>query len=215
MNDASTGSLDPRGPAAETIADVWWLMLGLGIAVFVLFAVLLAVGLFRRRRAPGATDGTDVQPPSETRWIVAGGVVMPLVVLTVVFGATVAAMRALPNETAPDALVIEVTGHQWWFEVTYPEEGVTVADELHIPVGRPVSLRLTSADVIHGFWVPELAGKLDMLPDGVNVLHLQADQPGEWGAHCAEFCGLEHATMRMHVVAESPEAFAGWIERQQ
>lgn len=212
--DPSTGILDPRGPAAQTIADVWWLMLALGIAVFVLFAVLLAVGLLRRRR-PGATDGTDARPPSEMRWIVGGGVVMPLVVLTIVFGATVAAMRVLPDETEPEALVIEVTGHQWWFEVTYPEQGVTVVDELHIPVGRPVSLRLTSADVIHSFWVPELAGKLDMLPDGVNVLHLRADQPGEWGGHCAEFCGLEHATMRVNVVAESPEAFAGWIERQR
>ncbi|GAB3344799.1 cytochrome c oxidase subunit II [Modestobacter lapidis] len=212
MNDAASGSLDPKGPSAEAIADLWWLMLALGVAVFVLFAVLLAVGLFRRRPADESAEGRQ---PSEKRWIVAGGVVLPVVVLTVVFGATVAAMRAMPNESPPEALVVEITGHQWWFEVSYPEEGVTVTDELHLPVGRPVTLRLTSADVIHSFWVPELGGKMDMLPDGVNVLQLRADEPGEWGTQCAEFCGLEHATMRVHVVAESPAAFATWIEQQQ
>ena len=206
------GSLDPKGPSAEAIEVLWWVMLGLGTAVFLLFAVLLAVGLFRRR--PAGEDPEAAQP-SEKRWIVGGGVLLPLVVLVVVFGATVAAMRALPSEEPPGALVVEVTGHQWWFEVVYPEEGVTVTDELHLPVGRPVVLRLTSADVIHGFWVPELGGKLDMLPDGVNVLQLQADEAGEWGSQCAEFCGLEHATMRVHVVAESPEDFAAWIQEQQ
>lgn len=212
MSDAATGSLDPKGPAAEAMADLYWLMLGLGTAVFVLFAVLLLLGLFRRRRT-GET--TQDQQPSEKRWIVAGGVVMPLVVLVVVFGATVAAMRALPDEDQPGALVIEVTGHQWYFEVTYPEEGITTVGELHLPVGRPVEFHLTSADVIHSFWVPELGGKTDMLPDGVNVLVLVADEPGEWRTQCAEFCGLEHATMRVTVVAESPRDFAAWIERQQ
>jgi cytochrome c oxidase subunit 2 len=212
MNDAGTGSLDPRGPSAQVIADVWWLMLGLGVAVFLLFAVLLAVGLFRRR--PVAPDREAAQP-SERRWLLGGGVLLPLVVLVIVFGATVAAMRALPSDEPPGALVVEVTGHQWWFEVVYPAQGVTVVDELHLPVGQPVLLRLTSADVIHSFWVPELGGKLDMLPDGVNTLQLQADEAGEWGAQCAEFCGLEHATMRINVVAESPEAFATWVQEQQ
>ncbi|MDP5181669.1 cytochrome c oxidase subunit II [Blastococcus sp. BMG 814] len=208
MNGDSSGSLDPKGPRAESIADTWWLMLGLGVAVFVLFAVLLAIGLFRHRREGEA-------PPSERRWIVGGGVVLPVLVLVVVFGATIAAMRTLAEDAPPGALVIEVTGNQWYFEVAYPDAGVTTVDELHLPVGRPVEFHLTSADVIHGFWVPELGGKMDMLPDGVNVLVLQADEPGEWGAPCAEFCGLEHARMQVHVVAESPEDFAAWIESQQ
>jgi cytochrome c oxidase subunit II len=212
MSGASTGSLDPKGPVAESIADSWWLMLGLGVAVFILFAALLAVGLFRRRRAD---EGAAEAQPSEKRWIVGGGVLLPFVLLVIVFGATVATMRALPDDAPPEALVIEVTGHQWWFEVSYPDAGITVPDELHLPVGRPVVLRLTSADVIHSFWVPELAGKLDMLPEDVNVLQLQADEPGEWGGQCAEFCGLEHATMRIRVVAESPEDFAAWIESQR
>ncbi|MDK3256959.1 cytochrome c oxidase subunit II [Blastococcus capsensis] len=208
MNSASSGSLDPKGPSAEAIADTWWLMLGLGVAVFVLFAVLLAVGLFRRQRS-------DEGQPSEKRWIVGGGVVLPLVVLVVVFGATVAAMRVLSEDAPPEALEIEVIGHQWYFEVRYPEAGVTTVGELHLPVGQPVEFHLTSADVIHSFWVPELGGKTDMLPDGVNVLVLQADEPGEWGTSCAEFCGLEHATMQLDVVAESPEDFMDWIEQQR
>jgi cytochrome c oxidase subunit 2 len=211
VNVAGTGSLDPRGPSAESIADLWWLMLALGVAVFVLFAAVLVRSLFRR---PGNGRPEDVERRGG-RWILAGGVFMPLIVLIVVFSATVAAMRALPHEPPPEALVVEVVGHQWWFEVSYPEAGVTVVDELHLPVGRPVALHLSSADVIHSFWVPELGGKLDMLPDDTNVLVLQADEPGEWSSQCAEFCGLEHATMRVHVVAESPEAFAQWMERQQ
>ncbi|SFE81969.1 cytochrome c oxidase subunit II [Blastococcus tunisiensis] len=208
MNGEGTGSLDPKGPNAESIADTWWLMLGLGVAVFVLFAVLLGVGLFRRGR-------TGEAAPSERRWIVGGGVLLPVVVLVVVFGSTVAAMRTLSEDAPPGALVVEVTGHQWFFEVDYPAEGVSTVGELHLPVGQPVEFHLTSADVIHSFWVPELGGKMDMLPDGVNVLVLEADEPGEWGTQCAEFCGLEHATMRLTVVAETPADFAAWIERQQ
>ena len=207
MGGTNTGSLDPRGPSAETIADLWWLMLALGVVVFAIFAVLLAVGLFRRPRNGERRPGS--------RWLLAGGVLMPIVVLALVFAATVAAMRALPDDGDADALVVEITGHQWWFEVSYPEEGVRTVDELHMPVGRPVAFHLTSADVIHGFWIPELGGKMDLLPDGTNVLVLQADEPGEYGAPCAEFCGLEHAQMRLHVVVESPQEFQAWIERQQ
>ena len=206
----STGSLDPKGPAAETIADLWWLMLVLGTAAFLVFAVALAIGLTRRPQE---------QPAAQTQrrlhaWILGGGVVLPFVLLVVVFGATVYAMRVLPDEPSDDALVVEVTGFQWRYEVSYPEQGVSVTDELHLPVGRQVALHLKSEDVIHSFWVPELAGKLDMLPDGTNVLVLQADEPGVWAARCAEFCGLKHASMQIRVVAESPDAFERWLAAQ-
>lgn len=209
----AAGSLDPQGPVAEAMADLWWLMLGLGVAVFVVFAVLLAVGLFRRRTEAGS------EPPRRTypsgRWIVAGGVVMPLVVLLVVFGATVYAMRVVPNTAPREALVVEIVGHQWWWEVHYPDQGIRTTNELHIPVGRPIALRLTSADVIHSFWVPALGGKMDLLPDGVNTLVLQADEPGEHLSQCAEFCGLQHANHKLVVVAEPAERFASWVADQQ
>ncbi len=206
------GSLDPQGPVAEVMADLWWLMLGLGVLVFAVFAVLLAVGLFRRRSAEPEVGAQ--QSHRFGRWLVVGGVVMPLIVLLVVFAATVQAMRVVPNTAPPDALVVEVIGHQWWWEVRYPEEGITTTNELHIPVGRPVAFRLTSADVIHSFWVPALGGKMDLLPDGVNTLVLQADEPGEHLSQCAEFCGLEHANMRLTVVAEPAERFATWVADQ-
>ncbi|MGH8929097.1 MAG: cytochrome c oxidase subunit II [Egibacteraceae bacterium] len=208
----SAGSLDPQGPVAEVMADLWWLMLGLGVVVFAVFAALLAVGLLRRR---SAEDAEPARGPTFSRWIVSGGVVMPVIVLIVVFGATVRAMRVLPATAPGEALVVEIVGHQWWWEVRYPAEGITTANELHIPVGRPIALELTSADVIHSFWVPALGGKMDLLPDGVNTLVLQADVPGEHVSQCAEFCGLQHANHGLIVVAEPAERFATWVAEQR
>jgi cytochrome c oxidase subunit 2 len=207
------GALDPQGPVSQAMADLWWLMLGLGGAVFVAVVVVLALGLFRRRAAGEPPDRQ--RRDSFGRWFVVGGVAVPLVVLLVVFGATVQAMRSIPTTAPSDALVIEVVGHQFWWEVRYPEQGVTVRDELHLPVGRPVNLQLRSADVIHSFWVPELAGKVDMLPDYTNTLVLEADRPGVHLNRCAEFCGLEHTRMVMTVVAEPEDRFASWLAERR
>lgn len=209
------GSFDPQGPVAEAMADLWWLMLALGVAAFVVFAVLLGIGLFRRP-SDGTDDADDADASGRTgRWLVGWGVIGPLVIIAVVFGATIQAMRVMADEAPPDALVVDVVGHRWWYEVTYADHDVTTTNELHIPVGRTVALRLTSADVIHSFWVPELGGKMDMLPDGVNTLVLRADEPGEHISRCAEFCGLEHTTMQLTVVAEPAEQFDAWVADQQ
>ena len=225
-------ALDPEGPVAKSAADLWWLMLALGVSVFVIFAVVLAVGLFRKRPGdapeagllgPNAMAGLDgpkavdrPHPPDRVGpWMVGGGVALPLVVIAIVFAATVHAMRDVPTSAPAGALVVEIVGHQWWWEVRYPAEGITTANEMHIPVGRPVALQLTSADVIHSFWVPALGGKLDLLPDRTNTLVLEAEEPGRHLNRCAEFCGLQHALMGMDVVAEPPEAFASWVVAQQ
>lgn len=214
MTQLAAGSLDPQGPVAKAMADLWWLMLGLGVAVFVVFAVVLAVGLFRRR--PAAEPQPGGQTPNRFGpWLIGGGVAVPLVVIAIVFGATVRAMRVVPTKAPPGALVIEIVGHQWWWEVHYPDEGIITANEVHIPVGRPIALQLTSADVIHSFWVPELGGKMDLLPDRTNTLVLQADEPGQHLSRCAEFCGLQHTQMGMVVVAEPAERFASWVAGQQ
>ena len=210
MTQPEGGALDPQGPVSEAMAELLWVMLGLGVAVFLVVAVVLVLGLFRRRQTGEPQPGGQ-RPNSFGRWFVVGGVVAPLVILLVVFGATIRAMRSVPTTAPPEALVVEIVGHQFWWEVRYPAEGVTVRDELHLPVGRPVSLQLTSADVIHSFWVPALAGKLDLLPNHTNTLVLQADEPGEHRSRCAEFCGLEHTTMVLTVVAESEERFAAWV----
>ena len=208
------GALDPQGPVSEAMANLFWLMLGLGGAVFVAVVVVLGLGLFRRREV-GEPQPDRQGRDSFGRWFVVGGVMVPLVILLIVFGATVRAMRFIPTSAPPEALVIEVVGHQFWWEIRYPEQGVTVRDELHLPVGRRVNLQLTSADVIHSFWVPELAGKLDLLPDGTNTLVLEADQPGVHTSRCAEFCGLEHTRMVLTVVAESEEQFAAWVAERR
>jgi cytochrome c oxidase subunit II len=208
------GALDPQGPVSGAMADLFWLMVGLGGAVFVAVVVVLGLGLFRRR--PVGEPQPDRQGrDSFGRWFVVGGVVVPVVILLVVFGATVRAMRFVPTTAPPDALVIEVVGHQFWWEVRYPEQGVTVRDELHLPVGRRINLQLASADVIHSFWVPELAGKLDLLPDRTNTLVLEADQPGVHRSRCAEYCGLEHTRMMLTVVAESEDRFAAWVAERR
>jgi cytochrome c oxidase subunit 2 len=208
------GALDPQGPISQAMAELWWLMLGIGGVVFVAVVAVLALGLFRRRPAAEQETGRE-RPNRFGRWFVVAGVVAPMVILLVVFGATVRAMRLVPTTAPSDALVIEVIGHQFWWEVRYPDAGVNVTNELHLPVGRPVNLQLTSADVIHSFWVPELAGKIDMLPDHPNTLVLEADRPGVHRSRCAEFCGLEHTKMVLTVVVEPEEQFAAWVAERR
>ena len=216
------GMFDPAGPGAEGAVDLWWLMLALGTLVFVLVGVLLAVALFRRR---GADEAADQGPEGSGRpgggaamarpWLVGGGVVLPAVGILIVLVATIAAMRASAEEADDGAMVVEVIGHQWWWEVRYPDQGVVTANEIHIPAGEQVVLRLRSADVIHSFWVPALAGKLDLLPEDTNELVIEADEPGRYNGRCAEFCGLQHANMDIFVVAQRGDDFDAWIEDQR
>lgn len=216
---AAAGSFGPQGPVAQAMADLFWLMTALGAVVLVAVLALTFLGLRRRRdepvgplaRARVPADPPGVTATLTTRWILLGGVVVPLIVIVVVFVATLGAMRAVPAAAPEDALRIEVVAHQYWWEVHYPEEGVTTANELYLPVGRPVAIELTAQDVIHSLWVPALGGKLDALPDGVTTLVLEADEPGEHETECAEFCGLQHARMGLLVVAEPQAAFDDWV----
>ena len=205
------GAFTPDGPVAAVMADLWWLMLALGTAVFVLFGVLLWRGL-RHDPGPGPDeDGDRAGDAGARRWLVGGGVVLPVVVIGIVFAATVAAMRATPTGEDTDGMVVDVTGHRWWWQVEYPQHGITSANEIHVPTGQPVTFRLTSADVIHSFWIPALGGKMDLLPEDVNTLVLQADRPGRYDGDCAEFCGLQHARMGLTLVAHPPAEFERWV----
>jgi cytochrome c oxidase subunit 2 len=200
---------EPPGPSAAEIAGLWWLMLALGTTVFVLVLVLLIRGLYRRR------SDDQLAEPEEPRvgrsWLLGGGVILPTVGIVIVFVFTVAGMRNL-YQAPLGALTIELVAHQWWWEVRYPDEGINTVNEVHIPAGRPVELRLISADVIHSFWVPALGGKMDALPDRVNTMIAQVDEPGRYHGQCAEFCGLEHARMVIQLVAEEREEFEAWVE---
>jgi cytochrome c oxidase subunit 2 len=215
---ATPSSLAPQGPAASQIALLWWMLFGMGLAVYVLFSVLLLASLLRRRRHVEDETSDDLKRiPARisNKWIISGGVVLPSVVLTVVMAATVWVMRPVTALPPAGALTIEVTGYQWWWSVRYPDQQFVTANEIHIPVGRPVSIKLTSADVIHSFWVPELHGKLDMMPGRTHTLLLQADRPGEYRGLCAEYCGMQHAKMAFLVIAQTPEQFDAWVANQQ
>ena len=213
--DSSPGFLRTYGVVAGREAWLGWILLGVAtVVVLVVSALVLAGALRRGRREPVRIEGED----EGLRWIVIGGIVVPSIVLVIVLVLAVATQAAIATPAGAD-LTVRVTGRQWWWEVSYldrsPSQIATTANEIHIPVGRPVRLEVVSGDVIHSFWIPELAGKTDLIPGQENVMWLQADRPGVYHGQCAEYCGLQHAKMAMEVVAEPPDAFARWLERQR
>lgn len=207
------GSFDPRGPIAEELAALWWVMLAISVVVFGIFLAALGYAVFRRRDG-GIADQIEEISLTPSRWIILGGVVLPVIVLTVVFILTIDTMRSATPDLPDDPVVIEVTGHQWWWEIRYQGQEFATANEMHLPTGEPVEIRLASGDVIHSFWVPALGGKLDALPDYVNTLILQADEPGVYRGQCAEFCGLQHAKMGVLAVATPRPEFEEWLTGQ-
>ncbi len=205
---AATSVLGGDGSESTRIGGIWWLMFGLAAAVYVVVGGLILVAVVRGRHS-------GPQPPDarqDERFIWLGGLLMPVLVLGVLAVVTVTSTRDLRPED-PNAVRIEVVGKRWWWDVRYPDDGVTSANEVHVPVGRPVDLVLSSTDVIHSFWVPELAGKVDMVPGQVNHLRFTPTKAGVYRGTCAEFCDLGHANMAFMVVAEPAEDFARWLAR--
>jgi cytochrome c oxidase subunit II len=209
-------AVDARGIQAQHISDLWWVLLILCTVVFVAVMVALFLALFRRGRTVTA-DSHIEDEPAATR-VITGAVGVTIVILVglVVYSAMVGrAITTLPDTGSPP-IEVEVIGHQWWWEVRYLDEAAnrtfTTANELRVPVGRPVIVKGLARDVIHSFWVPNLHGKVDLIPGRVNYLWFQADEPGIMRGQCAEFCGLQHAKMAFVVVAEPPEQFEAWRE---
>ena len=202
--------IHPAGVAAERISDLWWLMFAICTAVW--FAVAIAATIAIRRGHRGTAAGTTDRRIAG-HVAAAGGV--SLVALIALLTQSVVTGRALNNMRTPDALRINVTGNQWWWNVEYdnpvPSLRVTTANEIHIPVGRPVAFNLFSNDVIHSFWIPNLQGKIDLVPGRRNELWLQADRPGVYRGQCAEYCGVQHAKMALVVVAEPSDDFERWL----
>jgi cytochrome c oxidase subunit II len=212
----SPNILDPRGPAAAQIANLWWLMFWMGLAVLIIVLALLTIATIQARRRP-----RDERPPvSGQSMVIWGGVIFPLPILLIVLGYTIysgnVTTHAPPSVGgAPEnPVIVDVIGHQFWWEVRYLNRGVLTANEIHIPVGQPVLFRVTSADVIHSFWVPQLHGKIDLMPGDTNQIWLQADEPGLFRGICAEFCGLQHAHMQFLVIAQPPDEFEVWAAQQ-
>jgi len=190
--------LDPHGPAAAAVAEIAWVLFVGGGAIFLLVLILGVQAIV----APRRWLASEV-------FIVGGGIVFPVLVLSILL----VYVLSYRSSSAEPALRIEVVGEQWWWRVRYP--GFETANEIRIPAGQPVELVLRSADVIHSFWIPSLAGKVDMIPGRSNRLRLSADREGMFRGQCAEYCGGPHAQMALYVIAETPDRFAAWLEAQR
>jgi cytochrome c oxidase subunit II len=201
--DHPQSAFHPRGPASAHLAWLSWFLIGVMTAVFVITMLLALIAITRARR-------DDPRPPGgSTKFIVLSGIVFPAVILVVLLFASLRSTWAL---RLPDTdLTIHIIGHQFWWEVHYPGQGIITANEFHIPVGRPVRLKLTSADVIHSLWVPNLTSKMDLLPERTNHFWIQSDEPGVFFGQCAEYCGVQHARMALRIVALEEEEFEQWL----
>lgn len=203
-------TLDPAGPVAQKQADLFWLVFWIAAGVFVLVEGMLVYTVWRFRRRSAADTPKQVHGNArlEIAWTI-----IPALLLAGVAVPTVGTIFDLA-ESPEGAMRIEITGHQWWWEVRYPDLGVVTANEVHIPTGEQVVFELESKDVIHSFSVPRLAGKQDVVPGRTNTLNLSADEPGIYRGQCQEFCGLSHAYMRFLVIAQEPAEFDLWVEEQ-
>ncbi|HUQ47673.1 MAG TPA: cytochrome c oxidase subunit II [Gemmatimonadaceae bacterium] len=207
----------PAGPQAGRISSLWWFMLIVSAAVWLLVMTALAYSL--RKNHNRTIHGHDEEASQRKMKRAVGAAtaltVLILVVTLVYDVATGSAMAALPNK---DALRINVVGKQWWWQVTYedptPSNQVVTANEIHVPVGEPVQIIGTSHDVIHSFWAPNLFGKKDLIPGHTTATWFQADTPGVYRGQCAEFCGHQHAKMAILIVAEPRAKFEDWYRAQ-
>ena len=210
----------PTSTPALAIRELAWLALGICAAIFLVVAGLHTYNILRFRRRAGDAGR---EPPQvygsnqiELAWLV-----VPLLIVVVLFLATARYIFGIEGlRPRPEALQITVVGHQWWWEIRYPDLGIVTANELHVPVRDPADptptfLTLQSADVIHSFWVPQLAGKLDVIPNKTNRLWVDPHTPGTYVGQCAEFCGLQHAGMLLRVIVHPRDEFAAWVAAQQ
>lgn len=198
--DLST--LDPAGPYAGAIANLWWVMLAGACAILTLVTVLFGLVLFR----PGFGRSLSVKG-----WMIAGGLFLPVPVLIALMTYGMAQGEYLIGawQSEPVMARVEARGAMWRWDFRYPDlaADVSTSETLHIPAGGVVEVRVTSADVVHSFWIPRLAGKIDAVPGHTTVLRIKADVPGRYGGICAEYCGTGHAGMRFTIEAHPPETY--------
>ena len=210
--DSPATTLVPRSDFGWTSHRIFIQILRWDTAIFLVVQVLLLVAVFRFRERDPKAIPRQVRGSAmlEIIWTL-----IPAVILTFIAFPTVSAIFRTQAAAPRDALRVKVIGHQWWWEFQYPELGIVTASDLHLPVGRPVSLEIGSVDVIHSFWVPGLGGKRDATPGNQTRIVLTADTPGVYYGQCAEFCGASHANMRHLAVVETPEAFQAWAAKQK
>jgi cytochrome c oxidase subunit II len=208
LSGCGVRALDPAGPAASAIANLWWVMFITSSIVFVVVMIALALALRRR-------DVGDRGEGLSRSLVTYGGAIIPgIIVFGLMIYNTYISVKLEEPPTTP-VTTIRALSHQFWWHFEYPEYDFATANELHIPVGQAVMVQLHSDDVIHAFWVPQLHGKRDMMPDHVGQIWLQADEPGTYQGQCAEFCGMQHAKMQFLVIAHEPEDYEAWLAQHQ
>ncbi len=201
-----------QGDHAREIQSLFVPIIWIAGAVFVLVEGLLVYALFRFRAKAGQAKPAQVHGNTKLELV---WTIIPVLLLAGIAVPTLSKIHKFAQPAGPDALTIKVTAHQWWWEFDYPEEKIVTANELHIPVGRQVNVLLESADVIHSFWVPQLAGKEDVIPTHTNRRVFTALEAGTYLGQCAEFCGASHANMHFRVMAQTPEDYDAWLKAQQ
>lgn len=207
---APSSPFNPASTQAAAIATLLWFLLILAGVIFVGVEIALFYAIFRFREQPGQAPATfHGNVRVEVVWTA-----LPVLLLALIFVLTV---RTMGETGAPpgDPLEVTVVGHQWWWEFDYPQERITTAGDLHVPVGETVVLHVHSVDVIHSFWAPQLAGKQDANPGFSNTITFTATKPGVYDAVCSELCGVQHAWMRAEVVVDTPADYQAWIRAQQ
>jgi cytochrome c oxidase subunit 2 len=202
-------TLHASGDGARRVEGLWWLLFWISMVVFVEVMLLLGWALLRRRRATARIKDGDA-----IGYVAVLGVTIPFVILVAVYGIGLRDLDALASPPGKAAVAVDVIGHQWWWEIHYPDRaGAVTANEIHIPVGEPVRVRLRTADVQHSFWVPNLMPKTDLIAGKVNETWLRADKAGDYRAQCAEYCGRQHAFMALMVTAQPRADFDAWLAR--
>lgn len=218
--DSQTSIFSPHSAPARSIAALSHFTLAITGLIFAVVAGLLFYVIIRFRRRDD-DDGTEPPQIFGSTQIELSWTIIPILIVTILFLTTARVVFDIQDAPKPkSALDVTVVGHQFWWEVRYPGLQVTTANELHVPVSTPSApaptfIKLTSADVVHSFWVPELAGKTDLIPNRINELWISPEATGLYKGQCAQFCGAEHALMLLRVYADTPENFAAWIHQQQ
>jgi cytochrome c oxidase subunit 2 len=212
VSDYPQSAIHPRSDYALWIQKLLEIQVIWVVIIFVITMGLLFYAMFRFRNRPGAPEPRHVHGHTmlEVAWTIA-----PAIILALVAVPTVVTIYKTQGAPPPGALQVTVVGHQWWWEFQYPELGVTTANEMHVPLGRPIAVDIKTADVLHSFWFPAMGGKRDAVPTHTNRLWFTPDSVGTFPGQCAELCGVSHANMRMKLMVQTPEEFEAWAAAQK
>jgi cytochrome c oxidase subunit 2 len=208
--------LDAKGEDARVVSTEFWIQLAAVGLVFALVAAILVASFVRERRRASEEASPHAHHAEGVAWVIVGGIALPVVVLSALFFVYVHDIARLSSqEDRGGPIVVDVIGHRWWWEIRYPKLRIATANQLVLPVGGRVALRVTSKDVIHSFWVPQLRRKIDAIPGSIGSGWISAQQAGIYRGVCSEFCGLQHARMQLLVQAMPQARFAEWVRNAQ